>query len=246
MLQEVISAYGSHPDQMKLLSIIPYAGGFVTWIYYLLLPVKEGKLPIPFWLITMWFAHDFSGAFIFRDAAQAHNNFWFFASTSTALFVWTTIEIVGMILVIAFARQDVWGRYSAKPVTVASATFYTIAELALMMAVVHLLRLLMSDVIMMKWFILTNIVLAVGPWFLIRERQSREGSSILLSLIWVVVVAQTFAPPGYGMFTTISAEFDKPWFYAAGLIFTAFAVWNTVNLILMPAKARVPGKWNIW
>lgn len=243
MLNEVITAYATDPGKMNLVSFVPYAGGFIIWIYFFLLPIREKRLPIPFWLITFWFAHDATGAVVFAQQAAAHDNFWFFRSTSIA---WTLIEIIAIAIVIRHARQDVWGKYHDAPVTSGQALSHTITEIVIMFAIVNLARVFMDDVVMFKWFVLTNVVLALGPWYLIRERRSRSGSSIALSSIIVIIVAQTFAPPGIGMFTTASSTFDTPWFYIAGVVFTAVAIANLVTLLRLPPKTAIPGRATVW
>jgi hypothetical protein len=246
LLQDVIEAYSHNSSQLTVLSFIPYVGGFIVWVYFFLLPIREKKLPIPFWLITMWFAHDTTGAYVFFRLAQQHDGFWFFRSTSIALAVWSVIEIVGMCIVIKHARQDVWGKHHSSPVTVNQAAVSTLAEAIMMICAVNLLRVYMDDESMFKWFSMTNAVFAIGPWYLIKERRSRAGSSVALSIVFVVSVAQTFAPPGIGMFTTASRYFDQPWFYISGVVFTLMAVANLVRLLRFEPKAPVDGRKPIW
>ncbi|MET0546161.1 MAG: hypothetical protein ABWZ40_07610 [Caulobacterales bacterium] len=246
VLNDVMNAFANNRDEMILLSIIPYAGGFLIWVYFYLLSIKEKKLPIPFWLYTFYFAHDSTGAIRFHQLAETHNGFWFFSSTSMALFAWTLVEIGGMILAIKYARQDIWGKEGAPPVTVNKAVFNTVTEIIMMYAVVNLLHYFMDDEVMFKWFSLTNALLAIGPFYVLRQRIDRVGSSVALLMILVVSVGQTFLPPGLGMFTTASPYFDAPWFYIAGVVFTAMAVWNLITLLRMPPKGLVNGKKAIW
>jgi hypothetical protein len=246
LLQDILTAYTTHPDLMKLVSAVPFIGGYVTWIYYYAVSIKDGKMAIPFWLYTLWFAHDTTAAAVFCRLAQQHGGFWFFHQTSIALVIWTLIEIVGMYLAVRFARQDIWGKYFASPVTVQQATGWVLVEIAFMFAIVNLLRMLMDDETMFKWFALTNTVLAIGPFYLWRTRKDRTGSSIMLAIMLVVIVADTFLPPGLGMFTTASPYFDQPWFYIAGAVLTAMAISNLVVLLRLPPKKRADGKWQIW
>jgi hypothetical protein len=246
LLQDILNAYANNPGQMNLLSAVPFIGGYVTWIYYYLLSVKDRKMPIPFWLYTAWFAHDVTGAIVFHRLAQQHGGFWFFRATSIALVIWTAIEVVGMYLAVRFARQDIWGKYYSAPVTQKQATAWVLIEIAIMFALVNLLRGLMDDETMFKWFTLTNALLAVGPFYLWRTRKDRMGSSIALAIMLIVIVANTFLPPGLGMFTTASAYFDQPWFYVAGAVLTAMAISNLVVLLRLPPKQHVGGKRQIW
>jgi hypothetical protein len=246
LLPDIMNAFTNHPDQMKLVSAVPYIGGYVTWMYYYALSVKDGKMAIPFWMYTFWFAHDATGAVVFYRLAQQHDGFWFFHSTHIALVVWTIIEVIGMILAVRFARQDIWGKYYTRPVTQAQAAGWVLAEIALMFVVVNLLREFMGDDTMLKWFTLTNAVLAIGPFYLWRTRTDRTGSSIMLAIILIIVVGNTFLPPGFGMFTTASPYFDRPWFYMAGVVLTAMAISNLFVLLRLPPKRAADGKWQIW
>jgi hypothetical protein len=246
LLPDILNAYTNQSGLMKLLSAVPFIGGYVTWIYYYVLSVKDGKMPIPFWLYTLWFAHDVTGAVVFYRLAQQHGGFWFFRATSIALVIWTIIEIVGMYLAVKFARQDIWGKYYSSPVTPNQAAGWVLVEIAFMFAIVNLLRVLMDDESMFKWFALTNALLAIGPFYLWRTRKDRMGSSIMLAILLVVVVANTFLPPGFGMFTTASAYFDQPWFYIAGAVLTIMAISNLLVLLRLPPKKRADGKWTIW
>jgi hypothetical protein len=246
LLQDILNAYTAYPDQMKLLSAVPFIGGYVTWIYYYALSVKDGKMAIPFWLYTFWFAHDATAAVIFYRLAQQHDRFWFFHSTFIALVIWTVIEVIGMYLAVRFARQDIWGKYHAAPVTPKQAAGSVLVEIAFMFAIVNLLREFMGDETMFKWFSLTNAVLAVGPFYLWRTRRDRMGSSIMLALILIVVVADTFLPRGLGMFTTASPYFDQPWFYITGIVLTLMAISNLAVLLRLPPKKTDDGKWQIW
>jgi len=246
LLQDILNAYTNDPDQMKLVSAVPFIGGYVTWIYYYALSVKDGKMAIPFWLYTFWFAHDATAAVIYYRLAQQHGGFWFFHSTFIALVIWTVIELFGMYLAVRFARQDIWGKYHATPVTQQQAAGWILAEIAVMFAIVNLLRDFMGDETMFKWFALTNSVLAVGPFYLWRTRKDRAGSSIMLAVILIVVVADTFLPRGLGMFTTASPDFDQPWFYVAGAVLTLMAVSNLLILLRLPPKKSADGTWQIW
>jgi hypothetical protein len=246
LLQDILNAYTNHSDLMKLLSAVPFIGGYVTWVYYYALSVKDRKMAIPFWMYTFWFAHDATAAIVFYHLAERHGGFWFFHSTFVALVIWTVIELGGMYLAVRYARQDIWGKYYSSPVTQKQAALWVVAEIGFMFAVVNLFREFMADDTMFKWFVFTNAALAVGPFYLWRTRTDRTGSSVMLAILLVVVVANTFLPPGLGMFTTASPYFDQPWFYVAGAIFTVMAISNLVVLLRLPSKKLADGKWQIW
>jgi hypothetical protein len=241
LLHDVLNTYGNEPTKMMLLSAVPFIGGYVTWMFYYVICVRDRKMAIPFWLYTFWFAHDSTGVLVFHRLAEQHNEFWFFRTTSIALMIWVTIEIIGITLAVRYARQDIWGKYHTAPVTTTQAVAWVLAEIALMYVVVNLLHDYMSDATMLKWFTLTNAVLAIGPFYLWRTRRDRGGTSVALAIILVIVVANTFLPAGLGMFTTASPFFDRPWFYIAGVVLTAMAISNLLVVWRLPPKAPAMG-----
>ena len=242
MLQEVMRAYQENTTRMLILSAISFAGGYGLYIYSFLLTIREKKAPFPFWMHTFYLAHDVTSAIVFGMAARENNGFWFFSATSIALLVWNCFEIFNIVMGIRHERQEIWGRYYPSPVTTRQAIGRTAWLIPLMFAVVNLFRVYMHDEIMFKWFSLTNAIVAVFPGFLWNERQSRAGSSVGLAILIVLVSANTFLPPGFGMFTTASAFFDQPWFYIAGVVSTAIAIRHLVVLLSYPPKEAVPGQ----
>jgi hypothetical protein len=68
----------------------------------------------------------------------------------------------------------------------------------------------------------------------------------MLAIILIVVVADTFLPPGLGMFTTASSYFDQPWFYVTGVVATLMAISNLLVLLRLPPKKSSDGKWQVW
>jgi len=247
MLQEVMRAYQENTARMLILSALSFAGGYGLYIYSFLLTIREKKAPFPFWMHVFYLAHDITGAVVFGIAAYQNHWFWFFASTSIALLVWNAFEIFNIVMGIKYERQEIWGRYYASPVTTLQAIARTAWLVVLMFAVVNILRVYMHDDVMFKWFSLTNAIMAVFPGFLWNERQSRAWSSVGLAILIVGVSANTFLPPGFGMFTTASTFFDQPWFYLTGVICTAFSIKHLVMLLRYPPKPVVAGqKQPIW
>ncbi|WNG62773.1 hypothetical protein F0U59_24255 [Archangium gephyra] len=247
MLQEVMRAYQENTTRMLILSAISFAGGYGLYIYSFLLTIREKKAPFPFWMHVFYLSHDVTGAVVFARAAYQNQWFWFFSGTSIALLVWNCFEIFNIVMGIKHERQEIWGRYYASPVTVRQAVERTAWLIALMFAIVNIFRVFMQDEVMFKWFSLTNAIMAVFPGFLWNERRSRAGSSVGLAILIVLVSANTFLPPGFGMFTTASPFFDQPWFYIAGVLCTAFSIRHLLMLLKYPPKEAVAGqKKPIW
>jgi hypothetical protein len=247
MLQEVMRAYQENTTRMLILSAISFAGGYGLYIYSFLLTIREKKAPFPFWMHVFYLAHDITGAVVFARAAYHNQWFWFFSGTAIALLVWNCFEIFNIVMGIKHERQEIWGRYHSSPVTVRQAIVHTAWLVALMFGVVNVFRVFMQDEVMFKWFPLTNAIMAVFPGFLWNERRSRAGSSVGLAILIVLVSANTFLPPGLGMFTTASPFFHQPWFYIAGVICTAISIKHLIMLLKYPPKEAVAGqKKPIW
>lgn len=247
MLQEVMSAYKDHTLRMLILSAISFAGGYGLYIYSFLLTIREKKAPFPFWMHAFYLAHDVTGAVVFARAASQNQWFWFFSGTAIALLIWNCFEIFNIVMGIKYERQEIWGRYYPAPVTTGQAIGRTAWLLALMIVAVNIFRVFMQDEVMFKWFALTNAIMAVFPGFLWNERQSRAGSSVGLAILIVLVSANTFLPPGLGMFTTASPFFDQPWFYLTGVVCTAFSLKHLIMLLAYPPKTAAAGaKPPIW
>lgn len=247
MLQEVMRAFQEQTARMLILAAISFIGGYGLYIYSFLLTIREKKAPFPFWMHVFYLAHDITGAFVFGIAAYHNHWFWFFSGTAIALLVWNCFEIFNIVMGIKHERQEIWGRYYDSPVTTRQAITRTVWLLALMFAVVNIFRVYMQDEVMFKWFSLTNAIMAVFPGFLWNQRKSRAGSSVGLAILIVLVSANTFLPPGFGMFTTASPFFDQPWFYITGVICTAFAILHLVMLLGYPPKEAAAGeKKSIW
>ena len=242
MQEEVMRAYQDHTARMLILSALVFLGGYGFYIYSFLLTIREKQSPFPFWMHVFYLAHDLTGVVVFGMAAYHNHWFWFFSATAIALLVWNGFEIFNIAMGIKYERQEIWGRYHASPVTTRQALARTGWLAVLMLAIVNILRVYMHDEIMFKWFSLTNAIMAVFPGFLWNQRQGRAGSSVGLAILIVFVSANTFLPPGFGMFTTASSSFDQPWFYGAGVVCTAFAVKHLVMLLGYPPKRHVAGQ----
>lgn len=242
MLQEVMRAFQEHTARMLILSAISFVGGYGLYIYSFLLTIREKKAPFPFWMHVFYLAHDITGVAVFGMAAQHNHWFWFFSATAIALLVWNCFELFNIVMGIKYERQEIWGRYYASPVTTRQAVVRATWLVALMLVVVNMLRVFMHDEIMFKWFSLTNAIMAVFPGFLWNERQGRAGSSLGLAILIVFVSANTFLPPGFGMFTTASTFFDQPWFYITGVVCTLFSIKHLLMLLRYPPKEVVAGQ----
>jgi hypothetical protein len=246
MIEQLIQAYSGN-TRLLLLSGVTFACGYIQYIYSFRLVLRENKAPFPVWMHTLYLAHDATAAIVFFALAREHQWFWFFSLTAIALFIWTLFEVFNLYMAIKVERQDIWGAYQVQAITSGQALCRILLQLMIMIVVVNLLRIFMADEAMFKWFALSNVVMAVGPGMLWRQRQSREGSSLGLALVIVFGTAWTFLPPGLGMFTTaLPGIFDQGWFYLTGVAVTLVALNNLIMLIRFAPKTHKGGKPVIW
>lgn len=246
MVQELIYNY-SNNSYLLMISAIAFAVGYLEYIYSFRLVIREKSAPFPVWMHTFYFAHDFTGAVVFYQLARQHDFFWFFTGACVALLVWNGFEAFNLYMAVKVERQEIWGDIYQHPVTEQQAILRILGQIGIMFAVVNLLRVFMNDVVMFKWFALTNIIMAVGPGYLWARRKSRRGTSLGLSIVILFGTVITFLPPGYGMWTTALSYFNQPWFYITGIVISFVALNNVLMLVRYPRKVNVPGeKTPIW
>lgn len=246
MIEQLIISYSNNPT-LLIISAITFSVGYIQYVYSFRLVMSEGKAPFPVWMHTLYFAHDATAAVIFFILAQGNDWFWFFSLASLALFIWTLFELFNLYMAIKVERQEIWGSYYSKPMSQSQALMHVLLQTTFMFVLVNLLRIFMQDDTMFKWFLLTNVVMAVGPGLLWRQRISREGSSIGLAIVIVFGTVLSFLPPGLGMFTTaLPSTFDQPWFYATGLVTALIALCHLTYLWKLPPKTQKSMQKAIW
>lgn len=245
MVQDIIKAYTDN-TVLLIISAITFGFGYLEYIYSFRLVTKEKLAPFPIWMHTFYLAHDVTASLVMFYLAQQNDWFWFFTLGGVALAIWPLFEVYNLFMAVKHERQEIWGKYYNEPVTQKQAILRVIGQVALMVVVVNWFRISMGDEVMFKWFVFTNIVMAVGPGYLWNERKSRKGTSIGLAITILLGTINTFLPPGLGMFTTALPFFDQPWFYVTGVIASAFALRNLIMLLKYPAKGNMNGKKAIW
>lgn len=245
MVEEIMHSFTTKPELLWI-AAFAFLIGYLEYIYSFRLVIRERLAPYPVWMHTFYFAHDITASVVFFRLAQQHDFFWFFTAASIALLVWNAFELFNLYMAVKVERQDIWGKFYNRPVTVRDALWRIVAQIILMLMVVNLFRVFMDDVVMFKWFAFTNILIAVAPGYLWAERKSRDGASVGLAIVILVGTVNTFLPPGWGMWTTALRYFDQPWFYATGVVVSAYALYNLVALLRLPPKAIVDGRKPVW
>lgn len=238
MTQDILHAFSSG-GPLLLIAAIAFGFGYAEYVYCIIFSLRHRRGPFPVWMHTFYFAHDLTAAIVFARLAVAHDGFWLFTGGSIALFIWTGLEIVSLILLVRNERAETWAHLAAPP-TAADAWLRIGGQILLMLCVVNLGRIFMADEVMFKWFCLTNVVMAVGPGILWERRRERSGTSVGLACVILAGTINTFLPPGLGMWTSASASFDQPWFYATGAVASAIALRNLMLVLRLPARSSAP------
>jgi hypothetical protein len=228
---QLIEAY-SNPNNNLLLpiSIITFIIGYIEYIYSFVLVRKHNIAPFPIYMHTLYLAHDSTASVVFFLLAMKHNWFWLFSSASIALSIWTFFEVYNLYKAVTVERQEIWGKADNKAVTKEYAIKNIIMQLILMYVIVNYLRIFMNDVVMFKWFALTNIIMAVCPGFLWIQKSSKKGTSIGLAIVIVIGTINTFIPSGMWI-QALPEYFNLPWFYIIGFISTIFSLYNLMTVI---------------
>lgn len=97
----------------------------------------------------------------------------------------------------------------------------------------------MDDPYMFKWFIFTNILIAIVPGLYWEKRKTQIGASYKLAIVILIGTINSFLP--WNMWALTSSYFsvsNNPWFYILGIIATGFAIRNILVLRRMKKKPK--------
>ncbi|KAI5917105.1 hypothetical protein F4810DRAFT_82508 [Camillea tinctor] len=230
-------------DNLELLipAAITFIIGYLQYYYVIRLTLSEGKGPMPLWMHSFYLAHDSAWAYILASAAPQYGNHWFLRCASTALLVFSSLEIFTIHRALTRDRAATFGpllNRAAPPLGPALA--YTAASQAAMYAVVHLGLQLMGPDCLMQWFSLTNVVIVLGPTHEYLARGSRDGLSLGLCVVNVFCAVFTFAP--FGMWAVAVPElFAQPAYYAVGAVMLPYSLWMLWVVAQYPPKQQKKG-----
>lgn len=230
-----------NPQFVLLLAVaaLTFFFGYMEYIYSFQLVRREKSAPYPVWMHTFYFAHDSMGAIVFALASKATGGFWFFTLASVALVIWNLFEVYNLYKCIYVERQEIWGHLHDSPVTVKEAWIKVIGQIIIFIVVVNLFRVFMNDPYMFKWFIFTNILIAIAPGFYWEQRKTQIGTSYKLAIVILLGTINSFTP--INMWTLTSDYFtisNNPWFYFAGIVSICFAIRNILVLKKLPQKPK--------
>jgi len=248
VLEDLLSNFSfDSPGIVRLLIASAVAFGFGYWVYVycIIFLAREKKSPYPNWMHTFYFSCDVTGTVFWFLMAKNNDWFWFFVACSAAMFVWVLCEIWSLYMAVKHERQAIWGKYYDGPVTVRQALSRIVGEIAWFMVVVNLTNHFfggLDDAAMFKWYVWTNLLVAVGPSYYWAKQRNGDGKSVGLAVMILVSIVATYLPPGFGMWTTASSYFHTPWFYLAGLVATGYAIYNLRLVTRYPQKTAAPSR----
>ena len=241
--------YAFSPDNPRFLltcviAALTFAIGFIEYIYSFLLVRRESSAPYNIEMHTFYFAIDSMGIFVFATASHAVGGFWVFTFAAIAEVIWSLFEVYNLVKCVYLERKEIWGDISIR-----EAWWKVIGRLAVMIVVVNLFRIFMNDPAMFKWYIFTNILMAIMPGLYWEKRGTRKGASWGLAIVILIGTINSFLPTN--MWALTSEYFTPancPWIYIVGIVSVFFAFRNLWVLKKLPAKPSVSenGKKTIW
>ncbi|KAI0883584.1 uncharacterized protein GGS22DRAFT_167470 [Annulohypoxylon maeteangense] len=234
--QRLIEKFSWDNKPLLLAAGASYVVGYLQYFYAIRLSLREGKSPMPFWMHLFYLAHDSTWSYILGSAATRYNEHWFLRGTSTALFVWSCLEIYCIHRALTKDREAEFATtFSSTQFNVRSIITYAIAMQLAMYAVVLLGIMLMGERCLMQWFCLTNVLIVIGPIHDYLRRGSRRGLSLGFCVVNIVGTIWTFAPFGFWVLT-IPEVFDNAIYYVSGVILTICVVWEFFIVAQYPPK----------
>jgi len=246
-LNQFVEAFSPSNPNFLLICIVAgltFAIGFIEYIYSFILVRREKSAPYNLMMHSFYFAIDSMGIFVFALASYNTGGFWLFTAAAIAEVIWTLFEVYNLYKCIYVERQEIWGDISVK-----DAWIRVCGWLIVMIATVNLFRVFMNDPAMFKWYIFTNILMAIVPGLYWEKRGTRIGASWGLAIVILLGTINSFHP--WNMWALTSDYFsigNNPWFYVIGAIAVFFSVRNFWVLKKLPLKDKYmsDGKKTVW
>lgn len=241
-LDDFLYAFSNANPNFELLIIIAaitFFFGYMEYIYSFMLIRREKSAPYPVWMHTFYFAHDSMGAIVFAIASKSVGGFWFFTVASIALIIWNLFEVYNLYKCIYVERQEIWGHLHEGPVTIREAWLRIIGQIVIFIGVVNLFRVFMYDPYMFKWFIFTNVLIAIVPGLYWEKRKTQIGTSYKLAIVILLGTINSFIPCNMWALASDYFSFSSnPWFYILGVISIGFSIRNILVLNIMDKKSK--------
>ena len=219
---------------------LTFAIGFLEYIWSFRLVRAEASAPYPLMMHCFYFGIDSMGIVVFALASYHTGGFWVFTAASIAEVVWTLFEIYNLVKCVTLERDAIWGNLYPEGVPVFQAVWRIVAQCLAWIFIINTFRVFLVDPAMFKWYIFTNVLMAIVPGLYWERRKTRTGASMVLAVIILVGTVNSFLPTN--MWASVSSYFsmvNNPWFYLMGVVSIFFAVRGVVVLARLPKKDAV-------
>lgn len=246
--------WGFSPDNPEFVGIlvaalIAFLIGYIEQFLSIIMikQEKHGAFPMP--LNTFYLAHDFLTGVIFLFLGFYNNFFYIFMILGIGMFIWNFTEIYDMYDYVKNNREETFRGMFFGELTTKKCIAELIAETLAFTVFILLMIVLMNDPTFIKWFMITNILIAVCTGYYWTRNKTCRGASKLLSLVILVGTINTFLPVGLGWWTSLYPTiFDTPLFYLMGVVSVCFAIKNVwIVFKKLPEKPkRLDGKKTVW
>ncbi|WP_386695281.1 hypothetical protein [Lonepinella sp. MS14435] len=230
----IIDKFNNTPELMIPLMIFAMGFGFIQYIYAFFMARGGKPSPFPVYMHCFYLAHDFLFVTLFYQWFHEYDSL-VFQVVWLGMVAFNIFEIHALYEAIKYERQETFGKYYDKPVTVKQATLWVAAMTVVSFVVLCTVRDFMGDKLMFCIFISTNVVMAIGPALHFMAHRKRVKGQLGLAFFIVLGTIATFLPQGLGMYTTSDPDyFNRPWFFVLGAVCLAVAIWHWVSVWKLP------------
>lgn len=158
--------WGFSPDNpgfvgILVAALIAFLIGYVEQFLSIIMIKKEkhGSFPMP--LNTFYLAHDFLTGVIFLILGFMNSFFYIFMVLGIGMFIWNFTEIIDMYDYVKNNREETFRGMFFGELTAKKCVLEIVAETLAFAVFILLMIVLMDDPVFLKWFMITNILIAV-------------------------------------------------------------------------------------
>ena len=229
--------------QQALISIaLTVVFGLLVYIIPIYLTERDHIGPYPLWLHNFYCAADFMGIWVFLEAYKKYN-YILFALLSIGEVVWVLMEIFCLQRSIKYESKLYW----KKDTPLSKKIKDILIQIICFFAGLNLLRFELNDVVMLKFWIFTQVLITIVPGLELEKRGYRKGNNMLLHLIFICVATVSFNP-WCNMWKEISPKFFSfeynPWYYIIGFVSFLMSIRGLCIYLKLPEEKDIKIKEN--
>lgn len=237
-----LSFSNPHIVQVLIPCALAFLFGYLVYIYCIIIMKREHISCYPVWMHTFYLACDTIGAVFWFIEWIQNDYFWAFIAFSICLLIWVACEIWALAKDVQYNKQEEWGKYHKDPVTTRQAWGHIIGQTVMFGTVIGSIVYYMgglNDLAFFKLYFWTNLLVALGPCHTWMKRQSRVGSGVNIQIMILISIILTWMPAGIGMWATVSSYFWTPTCIIAGIVATAYAIFNLMQQLKFAPKPEL-------